>query len=449
MVGSILMILTIPILSISFLLRIAIASVFLLPLGGCHGENDSKNPPSANVATTSEIPHSAVDFVNSIGLNTHLNYFDTIYGNFPLVERELKSVGVRHLRDGIHLQNADYNTMLYGRWIQLGNLGVRFDAVLDPRSNLGPLSNDLLNKAEILAGHTIESFEGPNEMDLSNTADWAANDRSYQAQIFASARAMQGGGSIKVIGPSLAFASKSSQVGNISNEMDEGNLHPYPAGHVPSVVFPDQVIFERGMCGDKPIVFTESGYHNAINERNDQPGVSEAAAAKYIPRLFLENYMRGIPRTYLYEFMDEKPNPGLTDPQLHWGLIRADGSEKPAFLALKNLIGELNDSTEPAALQPMTWNLSAEDAQIHHLLLQKSNGIYDLVLWQEITSYNLHSHLDIDNPVITATLTLGQKAHTIKIYQPVTGANPIRVWRDIKSVQLEIPDHPLVVEIAY
>ncbi|MGA7860064.1 MAG: hypothetical protein WCA11_19145, partial [Terracidiphilus sp.] len=91
--------------------------------------------------TFNETPQSAYDFVNSIGLNTHLNYFDRIYGDFPLVERELKSVGVLHLRDGIHLQNADYNAALYGRWIQLGKLGIRFDAVLDPRSNLGPLNS--------------------------------------------------------------------------------------------------------------------------------------------------------------------------------------------------------------------------------------------------------------------------------------------------------------------
>ena len=63
------------------------------------------------------------------------------------------------------------------------------------------------------------------------------------------------------------------------------------------------------MCSDKPIVFTESGYHNAINENTDQPGVSETTAAKYIPRLFLEDFSRAVPRTYLYELMDEAPDP--------------------------------------------------------------------------------------------------------------------------------------------
>ena len=43
----------------------------------------------------------------------------------------------------------------------------------------------------------------------------------------------------------------------------------------------------------------------------------------------------------------------MSNPQMHWGLIRADGSEKPAFVALKNLISELNDlagTYEPEAV---------------------------------------------------------------------------------------------------
>ena len=52
-------------------------------------------------AFITENAQSAFDFVNSIGVNTHLNYFDTVYGNFPFVERELKSIGILHVRDGV------------------------------------------------------------------------------------------------------------------------------------------------------------------------------------------------------------------------------------------------------------------------------------------------------------------------------------------------------------
>jgi hypothetical protein len=332
--------------------------------------------------------------------------------------------------------------MLYGRWIELGKLGVRFDAVLDPRSNLGPLSGALLDKVDSLSGHTIESFEGPNELDISGETDWYSVDQAYQSEVFDSAKSMKNSSSIAIIGPSLAFASKSAQLGDLSSRMNEGNLHPYPAGKMPSVVFPDQINLEKIVCDGEPIVITETGYHNAINEHHDQPGVSEAAAAKYIPRLFLEDFVQGVPRTYLYEFLDEAPNPGLTNAQLHWGLIRADGSEKPAFSALKNLIQELNDSSEPAGVQPLSWTLNPMDSQIHHLLLEKSNGSY-------VPSYDLRRHVDLQNPAVNATLTLGRQARTVTAYQPVTQAAPVQTWSHVASVPLAIPDHPLVVEISF
>ncbi|MGB7264676.1 MAG: hypothetical protein WBC92_04135 [Terracidiphilus sp.] len=396
-----------------------------------------------------EQPHSAFDFVNSIGLNTHLNYFDRIYGNFPLVQRELRLLGVRHLRDGVHLQSSDYNEMLYGRWIQLGHMGVRFDAVLDPRSKLGPLSGAMLDEVDSLSGHTIESFEGPNELDISGEAGWPSVDQAYQSRIFDSTKSMKDSSSIAIIGPSLASASNSAQLGDLSDRMNEGNLHPYPAGEMPSVIFPVQINLEKVICDDEPIVFTESGYHNAINEHNDQPGVSESAAAKYIPRLFLEDFMRGIPRTYLYEFMDEAPDPSLTNAQLHWGLIRADGSEKPAFTALKNLIQELNDSAEPVKTQPLSWALSPMDTQVAHLLLQKSNGTYELVLWQEVSSYDVKRHVDLENRAVAATVTLRRNARSVTTYLPVTQAAQVRTWSNVTSVPLEIPDQPLVVEISF
>jgi hypothetical protein len=440
---------TMPFISIMLALHLLMTSPAQFSLAARTGEINYENASPASASMQTQSPQSAVDFINSVGLNTHLNYFDTIYGNFPLVERELQSLGVRHLRDGVHLQDADYNTMLYDRWIQLGNLGVRFDAVLDPRSKLGPLSGATLDQVDSLAGHTIESFEGPNEFDISGEADWPAVDQNYQNQIFDSVKAMRHADSITIIGPSLASASNSSRLGDLSSRMNEGNLHPYPAGQMPSVVFPEQVRLEKVVCDGKPIVFTESGYHNAINEHHDQPGVSETAAAKYIPRLFLEDFLRGVPRTYLYEFMDEKADPGLKNAQLHWGLIRADGSEKPAFSALKNLIEELNDSTEPANLEPLSWMLNPMPAQIHHLLLEKSNGTDDLVLWQEVSSYDVTRHVDLDVPAVAATLTLRRQARAVTIYQPVTQAAPIHTWRNVTSVPLAIPDHPLVVEISF
>jgi hypothetical protein len=394
-----------------------------------------------------EKAQTAFDFVNSIGVNTHLNYFDRTYGNFPLVERELRSIGIRHLRDGAHLQNADYNKLLYGRWIELGKQGIRFDVVLDPRSSLGPVTPDLLEHFVDLSGHTIESFEGANELDISNMSGWPTVDRSFQQQIYGAAKALPDANSIRVIGPSLAFAANGKEFAGLLSGFDEGNLHPYPAGKMPSASFPEQVDLARQTFGDKPIVVTESGYHNALDDHSDQPAVSEQAAARYIPRLFLENFSKGIVRTYLYELFDEAPDPGLKDNQMHWGVIRADGTEKPAFAAIKRLIGELNDVSEPASSSQLSWSLSRTNPAVHHLLLQKSGREMDLVLWQEVSSYDVKSRKEIAVPPVRALLTLGSRARSVKLFDPVVQDEPIKSFADTATVPLDIPDHPLVIAI--
>lgn len=421
-------------------------SIFLFTCnqGRCENKVASAMPTAT---LSSETVQSAYSFVNSIGVNTHLNYFDRTYGNFELVERKLKSIGIRHVRDGVHLLNADYNKTVYSRWSQLGSIGIRFDAVLDPRSALGTLTVDKLDQVEKLAGDTIESFEGPNELDISNMPNWASVDRDYQRDVYQSVKSMTAAKPIEVLGPSLAFASKGSFVGNISDRVDYGNLHPYPAGKMPSSVFPEQILLAKEVSGDKKLFITESGYHNALDDHSDQPAVSETAAAKYIPRLFLENFSQGIRRTYLYEFLDEAPDPGLTNFQMHWGLLRSDGSEKPAFTAVKNLINELSDSAEPAHLEQMTYSLGTPNTQIHHLLLQKSDGQFFLILWQEVSSYDSKKQQDITVSPQPVTLTLDHSVRSISTYEPTVQAELQQVYSNVAKVSLEVPDHPLVIQI--
>ena len=423
----------------------ALAFVAALFVAACHKQAASAAESGSHTST--EKPRSAYGFVNSIGVNTHLNYFDRLYGNFALVQRELASLGILHLRDGVHLQNSDYNSMIYGRWAQLGKLGIRFDAVVDPRSNLGPITPELLEEVYLLSDRTIESIEGPNEMDVSGTTNWSAVDRDFNDTLYRAVRQMKDSRNVKLIGPSMAFASHGHEVGDISGRNDYGNLHSYPAGKLPSTIFPEQTDLAKDLSGSHAVIMTESGYHNALNDHNDQPAVSETAAAKYIPRLFLENYLHGIPRTYLYELLDEAPDASLKDNQLHWGLIRADGTEKPAFNALKNLISELDDPAEPAHLQPLTWSLSSSRSAIDHILLEKSNGEFELILWQEISSFDTRRQIDINNTPLIADLTLGAKAKLIRVYEPMVQAAPVHSYSGASTFTVQIPDHPVVIQI--
>ena len=439
---------SIPILTCTLLARAAIVSCLALPLMVCRHENDALVSVRESPTPMSESARSAYDFVNSIGVNIHLNYFDRTYGNFSLVQNELKSVGILHVRDGVHIQNPDYNRSVYDRWIQLGKSGMRFDAVVDPRSKLPPITPALLDQVNALAGYTIESFEGPNELDISNMPQWALQDLSFQKTLFYSIRSMKSTDPVQAIGPSMAFARHGSDLGRMSDSVDAVNLHPYPAGKPPSVIFPEQIDLARKMGADKPIVITETGYHNALNDHHDQPAVSESAAAKYIPRLLLENYAHGVWRSYLYELLDEAPDPDLKDNQLHWGLIRADGTEKPAFADLKNLIAELRDIEQVKHPRQLAWTVNASLADLHHLLIEKSNGEFDLILWQEVSSYNTLTHSDVANQPVGVTLALARQVRSITVYEPAVQSQALRTYNSTASIPLQIPDSPLVIAIS-
>ena len=81
----------------------------------------------------------------------------------------------------------------------------------------------------------------------------------------------------------------------------------------------------------------------ATNTTNGHLPVPEDVAGVYTPRVLLDHYLRGEKRVYTYELVDEFDDPGLTDPEAHFGLLHRDFTPKPAFSAMKNLLGLLND----------------------------------------------------------------------------------------------------------
>lgn len=403
----------------------------------------------ANIVITQEAARSAYSFTESIGINTHLNYYDRLYGNFSLVRSKLSILGVHHLRDGAQLLSDDYNQEMYGRWIQLGSLGIHFNAILDPRGSVKVATPESLRNIVELSHHLIESFEGPNELDLSGGDNWVGDARSFQAQIYHSVKGSPDLSQIAVIAPSMAFIANGVKVGDLSAICDYGNLHSYPAGELPTTVFPEQPELARNIYGRRPVIMTESGYHNGFGDHKDQPAVSENAAAKYISRLFLENYNHGVVRTYLYELFDELPDPDAKDHELHWGLVRNDGSEKPAFASLANFIALLNDETPTTQFGTLEYGLAGDTTDIHHLLLQKHDGRFYLVLWHEVTSYNTRLHMEMTVPPRELTLVLTRPISTAAIYYPMQGVEPTNKLTNVSELRLSVPDHPVIVELSF
>src|SRR5579863_3600513 len=109
--------------------------------------------------------------------------------------------------------------------------------------------------------------------------------------------------------------------------------------------------------------------------------IPESVEASYIPRTLLLSFSKGIKRTFVYELLDEFSSTG-------YGLLANDFSEKPAFLALKNLISTLQDPGGQFTPGSLTYGVTGNTNTVQHLLLQKRDGSYWLILWLEQSSYD-------------------------------------------------------------
>jgi hypothetical protein len=178
------------------------------------------------------------------------------------------------------------------------------------------------------------------------------------------------------------------------------------------------------------------------------PGVSEAAAAKYIPRLLLEYSDRGVVRTYLYEFADEKPDPEMRDMEQHFGLIHVDGTPKPAFVTLRNLIAVLRDPGP--AFEPMhfAFTLEGDTKDIRHMLLARRDGAFDLVVWLEVPSFDMKTRQDLSVAPREVTVVPGSPLAQAQVYHPGQAARPMSQLDAPRTIHVRVSDDPLVIRVT-
>ena len=163
----------------------------------------------------------------------------------------------------------------------------------------------------------IAAFEGPNELDHGGESDVARGLRAYMPALQAAARAQAPG--VPLIGPSFSKAGKSRRLAHDAARHRQPPSLPrrQAAGARPRRGAWREV---AGGHGKGIVQFTETGYHNAMNDAAAQPPVSEAVAAVYLPRLLVTAFGAGVKRTFVYELADERPEPALS---------RAGGALRP------------------------------------------------------------------------------------------------------------------------
>ncbi|MCL1888346.1 MAG: hypothetical protein FWF96_05700 [Kiritimatiellaeota bacterium] len=414
---------------------------------------------NAQTAFVAEPARTADDFIESIGVCTHWGYRNTVYGQkWPELKRLITELGVRHTRTGLEPRVAEL----------FEASGIRNTCVVGPYGNIAQdeekwwaerLDSWAANKA------AIAMLEGPNEVNGGGTVyqgkGWPEGPRLFQAEFYKRVKGDPRTADIPVIGFSLAYRGQGRVAAPVTG-CDFANDHSYAGGGPPasSVNLNDpQLMFGRG-AEILPVIVTESGYHTCVPHdtviAGNQQGVSREAHRKYIPRHFAEYFNAGIVRTFSYELAAGRPNKKENeDPEAAFGLLDPDGEPKAAYFALKNLIAALNEEDREAARshEPgvLVYALEPATPTLHHTLLQKADGAFVLLLWNEVSSFDLRTKKDTANKPLDIHLRL-QTAASSAIVIPSLGNKDDAARKHIPGpvgeLALQINDEITVVELA-
>jgi hypothetical protein len=181
---------------------------------------------------------------------------------------------------------------------------------------------------------------------------------------------------------------------------------------------------------------TEIGY---TTDPSNKQGIPEDVEAKYMPRLILQQLMHGIRRTYIYELIDVGPKVSKNDAA--FGLVRNDGTRKPAFNALKNLIQITADHDGTPSLEDLSFELSGDTKGVHHLLARRSEGTYLLFFWVEEPSFDPDSKTKRDVPKKQITFSSPARFRSVELltFSPL-GEISTKQLSDSIPVHLEASD---------
>jgi hypothetical protein len=323
---------------------------------------------------------SADQLVDSIGVNVHLHYDQT-----PYVQRweDLRSLlvrsRIRHVRDS--LIDTAWRPY-YGHLNELGQDGIGVTLIAGLSATPALLA-DYPRRVQ-----RIDAYEGPNEPDRS-PADAV---RATQRTVWSAAKALRD--PLPVIGPSLTSPAAVASVGNLDDVEDFGNMHDYFGGHHPetpgwgavrfgsgygSVAY--NIASSRRAGARKPVIATETGY---TNDLASPQGVPDVVAGIYAPRVVLAHFAAGVPRTFLYELVDEGRG-----AEGHFGLLKADLSPKPAFRALVAMIAQLSDPGPPIPRSEVDVDLDSGGRDVRSLVLLKRDRTVVVALWRPLQRYDV------------------------------------------------------------
>jgi hypothetical protein len=173
-----------------------------------------------------------------------------------------------------------------------------------------------------------------------------------------------------------------------------------------------------------PRVTTETGWDSV----SDIGG--ERTQGTVLVNTYLAQFKRGWRYTFIYQLRDGEGGNG------NQGLFNSNSTPKLAATYIHNLTTILTDMVPLASPSSLNYSIVDAPPTVHDLLIQKSNGLFELVVWDENTRIN-------DN----VRVNLGRTFGAVNIYDVAVGTAPTQTFTNVGSVSLSLSDHAMIIEM--
>jgi len=386
------------------------------------------------------------DFLDTIGINTHVSYKDSQYNDVSAVLGALRYTGVKLVRD-MAINSQLPNPGHYGT---LAADGVSFCLFWGVRRSM---ESAIAEIAALEAAHpgAIHALEGPNEIKQDFSYAGLKGDDAGR-KFMADMRAAAAADAHLRRKPLVCFTSYDDVR---AADCNYANYHPYPkAGSQPDELLRRTVTQNVGPSGampGKPIVFTEFGYHTLVGKPakpGNWQGVDPERHAVLTLNGVLDGASLGVTRTYIYQLFDAYPDAERKAQGRHFGLFGFDGAPKPAAGALKRLFAQLADTAPQARSFPQQafpGHLEVS-APVSALILQHSTGRWFVALWNEAPLWDKDAAAPRDVAPLHVQISLSEAlaVQTHDLIDPAKDSSP----GTVKTADIMVGLHPTIVQIG-
>jgi len=383
----------------------------------------------------------ANDFVGTIGVNVRLAFTDGGYAKGQKVLAALQYLGVNQVRD------AAVWTKLQGQasYALLAKAGVKFDMVLQSGRDPGAAVTEIAKFGQLYPG-AVASVEGPNEINLKNFRYGALT--GVNAGVAFVNAAVGAVNAKKVLRGTKIYDLTGA---NVADNATVSNVHLYPCnGNQPRTLLSTAMANQSKYHPGRDVVITETGYLTGTGN-SQWEGVDQATQAKLTLNMLADAAALGYKSTYLFQLLDAYPDPAGTGIDKHMGLFDLSYQPKQAATAIHNLTSILADpGADATQFQPhdLLYTLANIPADASSLLLEKANGVHDIMLWREPDIWDEKVHKPIAAQMADTIVDFGSQHMNVQLFDPLVSDKPIAAYGDVSSVHVGLTDHPLIVQVS-